>query len=116
MIAWADQSGPATGRFVAGLLAERAHPEQGYRACLGLMRLGKRHGPARLEAAAARATRLGAPSYRTVQNILASGVDRVPLGEDRVASPPLPGHPNIRGSAYYTRQESLCLLTPPSIN
>jgi len=80
------------------------------------MRLGKRHGIARLGAAAVRAMRLGAPRYRTVQNILASGVDRVPLGEELVASPPLPVHSNIRGSAYYTRQETLCSLTPPSTN
>ena len=92
-------------------------PEHGYTACLGLMRLGKRHGHARLEAAAARAMALGAPRYRTVQNILASGVDRLPLVDGLVASPSLPLHPNIRGSAYYTREETArCLLTPPSTN
>jgi transposase len=115
LIAWAETAGPATAELVVAILAAKPHPEQGYRACLGLMRLGKRHGPARLEAAAARATRLGAPSYRTVQNILASGVDRLPLA-DGLGSPPLPVHPNIRGSAYYTREERLCLLTPPSTN
>ena len=49
LIAWADQTGPATGRLVAGILERRPHPEQGYRACLGLMRLGRVHGagPAR---------------------------------------------------------------------
>ena len=49
LIAWAEQTGPATGRFVAGILERRPHPEQGYRACLGLMRLGRdaRGRPAR---------------------------------------------------------------------
>ena len=70
-------------------------------------------GTTRSRRPAARAMRLGAARLRTVQHILASGVDRVPLGEDRGASPPLPVHPNIRGSAYYTREESLCSLTPP---
>ena len=42
LIAWAEQTGPATGRLVAGILERRPHPEQGYRACLGLMRLGRR--------------------------------------------------------------------------
>jgi transposase len=116
LIQWAATTGLATAKLVTIILTSRPHPEQGYRACLGLMRLGKRHGSARLDAAAARALQLGAPSYRTVQNILASGVDRVPLGEEAVASPPLPVHPNIRGSAYYTREEPLCLLTPPSTN
>ena len=44
LIAWAEQTGPATGRLVAGILERRPHPEQGYRACLGLMRLGRAHG------------------------------------------------------------------------
>ncbi len=105
---------PKTAELVAAILVAKPHPEQGYRACLGLMRLGKRSGAARLEAAAARATQLGAPSYRTVQNILASGVDRVPLAER--PAPSLPVHPNIRGSVYYTREETLCSLTPPSTN
>src|SRR5438094_835554 len=70
LIAWAETTGPITGQLVAAILATKRHPEQGYRACLGLMRLGQKHGAARLEAAAARALHLGAPSYRTVQNIL----------------------------------------------
>lgn len=80
------------------------------------MRLSKAHGPARLEAAAARALQLGAPSDRTVQNILASGADRVPLADDTTTVPPLPERANIRGRAYYTREETRCLLTPPSTN
>src|SRR5204862_6760061 len=48
LIAWAASTGPATAELVAAILAAKPHPEQGYRACLGLIRLGKRHGPARL--------------------------------------------------------------------
>jgi transposase len=117
LIQWAATTGAATAALVTAILTSKPHPEQGYRACLGLMRLGKRHGLLRLEAAAARAMRLGAPSYRIVQNILTSGVDRVPLTDEPVTSPLLPVHPNIRGSAYYTREENtLCWLTPPSTN
>jgi transposase len=116
LVSWAATTGPATAELVTAILAAKPHPEQGYRACLGLMRLGTAHGPARLEAAAARALWLGAPSYRTVQNILASGLDQVPLAAGPAPAPALPVHPNIRGSAYYTREESLCLLTPPSTN
>jgi hypothetical protein len=117
LIAWAEKTGPTTATLVTTILATRPHPEQGYRACLGLMRLGKRHGPARLEAAAARALQLGAPSYRTVQNILASGVDQLPLLDEAGTTPSLPVHPSIRGSAYYTGEEiPLCSLTPLSTN
>jgi len=99
LIAWADQSGAATGRFVAGLLARRPHPEQGYRACLGLMRLGRVHGADRLDAACARAERLRSYRYRTVEHILQSQQDRLPLDEPP-ARPPL-AHENVRGATYY---------------
>ncbi len=105
LIAWAAKTGPATAQVVRDILASRPHPEQGYRACLGLLRLGQRHGTTRLEAACARAAQLGASRYRTVQNILTTGLDRVPL--DEVSSPPrvIPLHPNLRGAAYYAGGE-----------
>jgi hypothetical protein len=106
LISWAAKTGPATGHVVEAILKSRPHPEQGYRACLGLMRLGRVHGPERLEAACLRAQQLGAESYKTVKNILASGMDRRPLvppGKD----PALPPHENIRGAACYDETEKL---------
>jgi len=100
LIAWAEQSGPATGRLVAGILADRPHPEQGYRACLGLMRLGRLHGADRLEAACHRAERLRSYRYRTVEQILINQQDRLPLDEAAPARPALT-HENVRGAIYY---------------
>lgn len=100
LIAWAEQSGPATGRLVAGILADRPHPEQGYRACLGLMRLGRLHGADRLEAACHRAERLRSYRYRTVEHILIHQQDRLPLEEPAPARPALT-HENLRGATYY---------------
>src|SRR5664280_1565510 len=54
LVAWGEQTGPATGALVAAILASRPHPEQGFRSCLGIFRLGRRHGEARMEAACAR--------------------------------------------------------------
>ena len=99
LIAWAEQSGPATGRFVTTLLQERPHPEQGYRACLGLMRLGRVHGAARLEAACARAAALRSYRFRTVEHILNHQQDRLPL--DEPPARPAIAHENVRGAAYY---------------
>ena len=62
LIRWGEQVGPATGQLVARILQSRPHPEQGYRACLGIMRLGRQHGNTRLNAASTRAMALG--SYR----------------------------------------------------
>ena len=89
-------------------LNRHRHPEQGYRACLGILRLGKRYGSERLEAAAARAERLRSYSYTTIKNILSSGADRLPLEEESEAPDPTPHHDNIRGAAYYAAKEIEC--------
>jgi transposase len=99
LIAWAEQTGPATGRFVAGVLERRPHPEQGYRACLGLMRLGRAHGADRLEAACRRAEQLQSYRYRTVEHILQHQQDRLPL--DPPPARPALTHENVRGATYY---------------
>jgi len=111
LIRWAGKTGPATGRLVAEILRSRPHPEQGYRACLGIMRLGRRYGPERLEAASRRAEHLRSASYRTVKNILSSAQDRLPFDEQEPRStPPTPVHANIRGASYYAaaEEESEC--------
>lgn len=100
LISWAEQTGPATGRLVAGILARRPHPEQGYRACLGLMRLGRLHGAERLDAACRRAERLQSYRYRTVEHILTHQQDRLPLEEPAPTRPAVP-HENLRGATYY---------------
>ena len=109
LIRWASKNGPATGRLVAEILCGRPHPEQGYRACLGIMRLGRRYGVERLEAASLRAEHLRSYSYRTVKNILSSSQDRLPFDESEVQST-TPVHANIRGASYYAaaKEESEC--------
>jgi transposase len=108
LIRWASKTGPATGRLVAEILRSRPHPEQGYRACLGIMRLGRRYGDKRLEAASGRAEQLRSYSYRTVKNILSSGQDRLAFDEPEARSTPV--HVNIRGASYYAaaEEESEC--------
>jgi transposase len=108
LIRWAEKTGPATGCLVAEILRRHRHPEQGYRACLGILRLGKRYGSERLEAAAARAEGLRSYSYRTIKNILASGVDQLPLEQESSSPDPTPHHANIRGADYYAAKEIEC--------
>ena len=87
----------------------RPHPEQGYKAVLGLMRLGRQYGNPRLDAASARAIALGSCRFHTVKNILATGQDRRPL-EPPAETAPTPTHANIRGADYYaaTNEEDRC--------
>ena len=103
LISWAEKTGPKTRRLVEEIMKRWPHPEQGYRACLGLMSLGRRSGAERLEAASARALHLQSYSYRTVKNILSSAQDRLPFGDTE--TPPTPHHDNIRGAAYYADAE-----------
>jgi transposase len=102
-IHWAESIGEATGALVSAILADRPHPEQGYRSCLGILRLEKRYGHARLETACARAHRVRARSYRHVEAILKNGLDRVEDKDTkrRTSQPSLPLHENLRGSDYY---------------
>ena len=99
-IRWAKKIGPETAKLVEAILTERPHPEQGYRSCLGILRLEKKYGAKRLEAACARAFAAGARSYRHVDSILKNGLDSMPLPDRRSAAPPIT-HENIRGAGYY---------------
>jgi transposase len=96
---WATTIGPQTAALVTAILADRPHPEQGYRSCLGILRLAKRYDAARLEAACARALTAGARSYRHVAAILKRGLDRLTPGPPPAAAPVV--HENIRGREYY---------------
>ena len=108
LISWAEKTGPATGRVVSEILRRRRHPEQGYRACLGMMRLAKRYGATRTEAACAKAEHLRAPSYNTVKNILGAGVEELPFEEPAGATSTLPVHENIRGAGYFHEEGEPC--------
>ena len=100
LVAWAGQTGPATAALVQHIMDAKAHPEQGYRACLGIMRLAKSYGSPRLEAAAVRAMRFNVCSYGAVRSILASGLDRQATDKPP-AQAMLPLHDNLRGDHYY---------------
>jgi len=104
LIRWAQQMGPATAAVVEQILSARAHPAQGYRACLGILRLGKRCGEGRLEAACRRALAVEALSYRSIDSILKHGLDAQPLPEALPLVSPI-AHPHIRGADYYHPKE-----------
>ena len=87
--------------MIATVLATKRHPEIGYRACLGIMRLGKTYSNERLEAASKRALELGACSYQSLKSILKRSLDRqtsLSLEPERTG----PRHENVRGAQYFT--------------
>ncbi len=99
-VRWAGKIGPQTKAFIEHVLTSRAHPQQGFRSCLGILKLAKTYSDERLEAACGRATQIGASSYKSVASILKRGLDSQPLGEPSTNSRPQL-HSNIRGAAYY---------------
>ena len=92
--------GPGTIALVERILTAKPHPEQGFRACLGILRLARTYGPARLEAACQRGMDIGARSYGSVRSILQNGLDRAFRPEPVPDELPVQ-HENIRGSGYY---------------
>jgi len=100
-IQWAGKTGEATARLVETILSTRPYPEQGFKACLGIINLTRDYEPVRVEAAARRALEFKTCSYRSMKAILSSGLDRQ---EDSSEQPELQGllpHQNIRGQEYY---------------
>lgn len=100
LIAWAQKVGKACEMVVRWQLERRPHPEQAYRSCLGLMRLLRTYGSDRLEAACARAQSIRAPNYKSIDSILKSGMDYLPVAQQAVQVE-LPLHENVRGANYY---------------
>jgi transposase len=100
LLNWGESIGSATGSIIRRLLEDQPHPEMGYRSCLGVFSLARRYGEERLNAACARALSMGSPKRKTIQAILAAGLDRH-AELFAVAEMPLPAHANVRGAEYY---------------
>ncbi len=100
LLRWAEKTGPATRELVEGILKARPHPHQGFRACLGILRLQNPYGGQRLEAACRRALAIQSFSYKSVESILKNGLDQLPLSTPSTAAPVLE-HENVRGAEYY---------------
>ncbi len=100
LIEWAERIGPYAKAVVQSLLHQRHHPQQAFRACLGILRLGKSVGDDRLEAACERAVAIGATSYSSLKSILKNGLDKRVASAPAQANLPL-DHANVRGPGYY---------------
>ncbi len=103
IINWAAKAGKNVAAYVDRLMGVRQHPEQGFRSALGIIRMGKKVGDSRLDAACHRALLIGGETYRCVARILEHGLDRLPSPEK---SPTIPAiqHENLRGPGYYANE------------
>ncbi len=105
IIHWAGKNGPNTQKIVTLIMENRPHPEQGFRSCLGIMRLANHYSSQRLEKACARALTIKAFAYKSVKSILKNGLDQQPLLFDQPDPQSALNHNNIRGNHYYHKKE-----------
>ncbi len=102
----AAEIGPSTSTLIEIIMREKRHPEQGFRASIGIICLAKGYARERFEAACSHALAIGARSYRSVESILRTNADQARLRhDDRNASADAVGgaiaHDNIRGPNYF---------------
>jgi transposase len=100
LVRWAQKTGPSVAGLIEAVMSMRVHPQQGFRSCLGILRLEQRYGGERLESACRHALAVGAISYRSVRSILEEGLDRSGDAAEPAAARPLV-HENLRGASYY---------------
>ncbi len=104
---WAERLGEHVLTLVQNLLTRKRHPEQAYRACLGLLNLSRQYDPGRLNHACARALAIRSPTVKSVKSILQRGMDQLDLPLNEKDTQPQnhcedsAHHDNIRGSKYY---------------
>ncbi len=99
LIRWASKIGPNTSTLIEVILKERKHPVQGFRTCLGILRLAKGRDATEFEAAADYALAINAHSYNSLQSILKN--KRYRRTPEEPADGPAITHPNIRGASYF---------------
>lgn len=99
---WAGEAGPATRQVAEKMMVVRDHPQQGFNAVLGLIRLGDKYGKDRLERASIKALHINSPSLKCIKSILNTGMDKIPITESKDQKEVKPiDHENIRGPSYY---------------
>lgn len=98
-LSWAKDIGEPTRQIVEKILENKSHPEQAYKACLGVLGFVKKVGKERLNNACGRAVHYQSYGYHIIKNILTKGLDKEPVELELFCT--IPDHENVRGQAYY---------------
>jgi transposase len=100
-IRWAEKIGPETAKVVQMELGSRQHPEQAFRACLGILGFARKYSVERLESACRYAVANEIHSYKGIKNILVNHLDQLNDSEEISQLSLMPPHTNVRGKDYY---------------
>jgi transposase len=95
---WGASIGPQTEGLILAIPARRAHPEQGFRSCLGVLRLYRDLDPAYAEMVSAHAVAIGAFSYKSISSII---TNRMANAVSATAEAAVTDHSNLRGPGYF---------------
>jgi len=104
-ISWAKSIGSYTEAAITAILSSHKIEQQGYRACIGILKLGDKYGVKRLESACEKAlSYTPSPSYKNIDSILKSGSDKL-VDSKNEAKPIDESHSFLRGAEYYGRKK-----------
>jgi len=98
-IKWADKMGDPVREFIKLMLEQKDHPEQAFKACMGVLRLGKHYDQKALQIVCKRAIEINTISYRFISNSLKNKTYK--MEEEDPVDLKLPFHDNIRGKDHY---------------
>ncbi|WP_174626585.1 IS21 family transposase [Candidatus Methylobacter favarea] len=98
---WAQSIGPEVLKWVKAQLQRKAHPEQAYRICLGLLNLNRTYPADRLNQACAIANKEALFKLKNVKAILQSNRDKLPTASPVQFSLLPQDHENIRGAKSF---------------
>ena len=101
ILSWAQTTGPACAQVVRTIMERKPHPEQGFRSCLGIIRLADRYGKHRVEAVCKRAIALSLESYKSIKSMLETNQDKRPLPSEEHSSSVVNQNSHVRGRNYY---------------
>lgn len=103
-IRWGKDIGEHVEQVIMRIFEKKAHPEQAYKVCMGILSLVKAYGKERVNAACKKALQYEHYSYKWIKHMLSCGMERDESDIESALNPMLallPEHDNIRGSAYY---------------
>jgi hypothetical protein len=98
-IRWAATMGGSVKEFIRLMLDSREHPEQAFKACMGILKLGNKYDEKALQFVCKKAIEINSISYRFIANSLKNNTYK--MEEDDANNLILPFHKNIRGKENY---------------
>jgi transposase len=100
-LSWAESVDKDVKQYLLEIFHHKKHPEQAYKSCAGILNFEKKVGRERLINACRRGLDFGMYSYKAIEKILHTGLDKDYERIQEEEESTMPTHDNIRGESYY---------------